>query len=62
MPHTIFTRLQKYQQSDRYNTNVDGSGTDLWLPGETLTLDSFTATDRIKVVTEHGISVSTGEI
>jgi len=44
-------------------TNVDGtddSATDLWLPGETLaiTYDTTETVDRVRIVTEHGVSVS----
>ena len=53
-----------YQQRDSYSATADGSD-NLWLPGETLELNSFgdddddlMANDRIKVVTEHGISVT----
>jgi len=43
-----------------FDTNVVGaSGTDLWLPGESLEITNFgTANNRIKVVTNHGISVT----
>ena len=43
-----------------YDTNVDGaSDTDLWLPGESLKIDKFGGgADRIKVVTDNGISVT----
>jgi len=48
------------------HTSVDGnSETDLWLPGEALTIDFdesdviVGSDDRIKIATEHGISVST---
>ena len=53
-----------YQERTSYETAIDDNDeTDLWLPGEQLTLE-FTDTDpanpeRIKVVTEHGISVAT---
>ena len=49
-----------YQERGSYTTTVDGSD-NLWLPGETLTLENFDtddAEDQIKVVTEHGISVT----
>ena len=55
-----------YQPRDSYSATADGSD-NLWLPGETLTLNDFgddndlTANDRIKVVTEHGISVTAFE-
>ena len=52
-----------YQERTTYETTVDGDGeTDLWLPGEELTLDNFdgfSVDERAKVVTEHGISVAT---
>jgi len=32
---------------------------DLWLPGETITANGFSNANRIKVVTDHGISAST---
>jgi len=41
------------------NEGAPNGDTDLWLPGEQIRLHSFTAEERIKVVTEHGISVST---
>jgi len=42
-----------------FDTNVVGaSGTDLWLPGESLEITNFNADNRIKVVTDHGISVT----
>ena len=52
-----------YQDRESYTTTIgeDDTSTDLWLPGEELTLNNFdeTADDRIKIATEHGISVST---
>jgi len=54
----------EYQPRDSYDTAVEGSAsTGLWLPGESLTLDSFddSANDQIRIVTDHGITV-TGEI
>ena len=49
----------EYQERGSFETEVDGNTvTDLWLPGEDLTIRDFTASgdDQIKVVTEHGIS------
>ena len=48
----------EYQDRDTYTRDP----TDLWLPGETLTLDSFAtnANDQIRVVTDHGISATAG--
>jgi len=43
------------------NATVDGdNATDLWLPGETLAVafDESTAPDRVKVVTETGVSAT----
>ena len=49
-----------YQRVGEGGTSVDGDdSTDLWLPGEQLTLEFEGSPGRIKVVTEHGISVST---
>jgi len=53
----------EYRSRSSYDTTIDGSGTDLWLPGEQLVVDNFdgfSATDRIKIVTDHGISESEG--
>jgi Putative archaeal flagellar protein F len=52
-----------YIQRSELDTEVDtDSTTDLWLPGETLDITynpsgSFSA-DRVRVVTEHGVTVS----
>ena len=56
----------EYQPRDDYTTGVDGNtGTDLWLPGETLNITSSavgaSTNDRVRLVTDHGLSV-TGEI
>jgi len=55
----------EYQERSTYNTTVDAnSNTDLWLPGETLLIDDFdgfSVTNRAKIVTDHGLSV-TGEL
>lgn len=53
----------EYQPRGGYTTVVEGdSGTELWLPGETLAIDSGTvgagAGDRVRIVTEHGLSVT----
>ncbi|ATW88558.1 flagellar protein FlaF [Halohasta litchfieldiae] len=49
----------EYQPRDTYDTSVDMDGsTDLWLPGESLVIDGFSSTNRIKVVTDHGLSVT----
>jgi flagellar protein FlaF len=53
----------EYQQRGTYDTTVGtDSTTDLWLPGESLTLDNFDGTveidSRVKVVTDHGLSVT----
>jgi len=55
-----------YQPRDNYTTEVEGdAGTDLWLPGETLSIDPSAVgagtDDQIRVVADHGLSV-TGEI
>jgi len=49
-----------YQQRTSYTlTNVDSSDSDLWLPGETLKIDyNSDSGDQLKIVTEHGISVT----
>lgn len=45
-----------YQPRDGLTYTVNGApGSDLWLPGETLTVSNFTASNRVVVVTEHGI-------
>ena len=50
----------EYQErSVDFTAQINGENTDLWLPGEALEISDFTADGRIKVVTEHGISVST---
>ena len=53
-----------YKERSSYETAVEDNGeTDLWLPGEELTLNNFnnfSVDERAKIVTEHGISVSTG--
>ena len=53
----------EYQERENENgfefENEDNPNSDLWLPGETITRDDFNNADRIKVVTEHGISAST---
>ena len=41
--------------------NEDSTGSDLWLPGETITIHNFSG-NSAKVVTEHGISVFTEDI
>lgn len=57
----------EYQPREDYETTVEGEpGTELWLPGETLEIDSSevgatNTGDRVRIVTEYGISV-TGEI
>jgi len=45
---------------DRNNELVEGptDGSDLWLPGEDITVDSSDADERVKIITEHGISVA----
>ena len=52
-----------YQERSTVATDIDDdSTTELWLPGETLTLDpstSLNSGDQIRVVTEHGVSAST---
>ena len=50
-----------YIQRSELNTEVDGdTSTDLWLPGETLsiTYDTSGTVNRVRVVTEHGVAVS----
>ena len=55
-----------YQPRDDFNPEVDGdTSTSLWLPGETLAIYengsvSWSSTDQLKLVTDHGLSV-TGE-
>jgi len=56
------TYIQR-SELDTTVTDVDGnddSATDLWLPGETLaiTYDTTETVDRVRIVTEHGVSVS----
>lgn len=58
----------EYKPRDSYDTEVEGNDTtELWLPGETLTVvptdEAFDPSegDQIKIVTDHGLSV-TGEI
>jgi len=47
----------KYQSRDRYSPDLSEQG--IWVPGETITFTgSGTIDDRVKVVTEHGISDS----
>ena len=50
-----------YIQRSELNTKVDGdTTTDLWLPGETLSIthDTSGTVNRVRVVTEHGVAVS----
>ena len=52
-----------YIQRSELGTTVDGDGsTDLWLPGETLEITysptGTVSSNRIRVVTEHGVAVS----
>jgi len=50
-----------YIQRSELDTEVDGdSTTSLWLPGETLiiTYETSGTVDRVRVVTEHGVTVS----
>ena len=55
-----------YQPRDDFNPEVDGdTSTSLWLPGETLAIYengsvSWSSNDQLKLVTDHGLSV-TGE-
>ena len=56
-----------YQPRDDFNPEVDGdASTSLWLPGETLKITddgntvSWSSTDQLRLVTDHGLSV-TGE-
>ena len=55
-----------YQPRDDFNPEVDGdTSTSLWLPGETLAIYenasvSWSSNDQLRLVTDHGISV-TGE-
>ena len=52
----------EYEPRDEFViSNDDSPGSDLWLPGETITINNFSG-DRAKVVTEHGISVFTEDI
>ena len=53
----------EYESRVNYTTEVEGDATtDLWLPGETLTIDPTDVgagpTDRVRIVTEHGLSVT----
>ena len=52
-----------YQKRGTVTTKVDGNATtELWLPGETLTLEptgGLAGGSQIRVVTKHGISAST---
>ena len=52
----------EYQPRSTVTTDVGGNtATDLWLPGETLTLDpdaGLGGVNQVRVVTEHGISDS----
>jgi flagellar protein FlaF len=54
----------EYQPRSSVTKDVGGNtATDLWLPGETLTLDpaaGLGGVNRVRVVTEHGVSESTG--
>lgn len=54
----------EYQERSTVTTEVDGNAaTELWLPGETLTLEpseSLSSGDEVRIVTEHGVSASTG--
>ena len=43
-----------------YQGRPDEPDSDLWLPGEEIDIDVDGS--RVKVITEHGISVSTGDI
>ena len=55
-----------YRPRDEFNPEVDGdASTSLWLPGETLVIYenasvSWSSNDQLKLVTDHGLSV-TGE-
>jgi flagellar protein FlaF len=56
----------EYQPRDDYTTAVEeDTTTDLWLPGETLSIDPTDVGagtgDQIRVVTDHGLT-ATGEI
>jgi Putative archaeal flagellar protein F len=52
----------EYQPRSTVTTDVGGNtATDLWLPGETLTLDpdaGLNGVSQVRVVTEHGVSAS----
>ncbi|MEA1930935.1 MAG: hypothetical protein U9O06_05235 [Euryarchaeota archaeon] len=49
----------EYRPRDDYTTSVDSDpDTGLWLPGESLTIDGLSASNRIKLVTDHGVSVT----
>jgi len=50
----------EYEGQDQFE-NDENDGSDLWLPGETITADDDSISDgsRVKVVTEHGISAAT---
>jgi len=51
----------EYRGQEEFS-NDDNPGSDLWLPGENVTASpnpAISSDERIKVVTEHGISVST---
>jgi len=53
----------EYQPRGNYTTAVEGDATtDLWLPGETLSVDPVDAGassgDRVRIVTDHGLSVT----
>ena len=49
----------EYQSRSDYNVSVTVSTDgELWLPGETLSVTSINPTERVKIVTDHGISDS----
>jgi len=54
------TRPSESEEVDYEIENVQNEESDLWLPGESIEITDFNGQgDRVKVVTEHGISVST---
>lgn len=56
----------QYQTGWEENATVAGKDTRLWLAGETLTMtvtvSNSTEPTRVKVTTEHGVSVTTTEV
>jgi len=49
----------EYRERNGAVDGPEGEDSNLWLPGESITVSYNNGDERVKVVTEHGISVST---